>query len=384
MNDSGSFGVNVIGFISGALALGTAGRATVRSLVQSNVPTRIVDVTLPGRSQADTTWMHLAADPNALPHPVNIWYMKPVEAASVRQQAPAIAAGRFNVIVPFWELPAPLPEWAALLIDFDLVLACSHFIASSLSLLTDVPLRHYPTGCETHANADRAQIRKKYGIKPDAFVFYTTFDLNSCIDRKNPMGALQAFRAAFGERDDVGIVFKMNGSLASPAALNFREMLSRVPQATVIESYLSYDEVLAITESCDAFVSLHRAEGLGYGPMEAMSLGKPVIATAFSGNMDYMDESNSLPVRYSLTPVRSRFQEYMKVPTLWAEPDVQHAAALMAAIVEDPQLARRIGEQGRSAIEARNAQFFSGGSVPMLRGAFEAWKFQRGAFVLPR
>ena len=87
--------------------------------------------------------------------------------------------------------------------------------------------------------------------------------------------------------------------------------------------------------SCDAYVSLHRSEGIGLTIAEAMGLGKPVIATGWSGNTDFMDVSNAFPVGYRLVELEENVGPY-HAGEVWAEPSVEHAAELMRFVVDHP------------------------------------------------
>jgi glycosyltransferase involved in cell wall biosynthesis len=94
---------------------------------------------------------------------------------------------------------------------------------------------------------------------------------------------------------------------------------------------------------------LHRAEGYGLVIAEAMSLGVPVVATGYSGNMDFMDTDCALVVSYHLVPVGDRYP-YASAGAVWAEPDVAMAAAFLRRLSEDAQYRSDIGERGRRRI----------------------------------
>ena len=68
---------------------------------------------------------------------------------------------------------------------------------------------------------------------------------------------------------------------------------------------MSVSENDALIAACDSYVSLHRSKGFGLTAAEAMALGKPVIATGYSGNLDYMTPKNSYLVDFELTPIGS-------------------------------------------------------------------------------
>ena len=374
--------INVIGYISGGLGLGTAARATIRSLVDAGIPVATVDIELADkRSYTDSRWSHLNVQPAELSYPINLWHMNPLDARAIRERFPEMEQGRFNAIVPFWELSRPPLDWLAAFASYEMVLAPSRFIEGVISSDTSTNVRYYPIGMEPVQSSIQGDTRVRFGIPGDVFCFYTAFDLNSSIHRKNPMGAVRAFSLAFGTRKDVALVIKINGALADPRARDLRELLARTKNAVVIETYLSYDDNIAVIAACDAYVSLHRAEGFGYGPFEAMTLGKPVVATGWSGNMDYMDETNSLPVQYVLTPVSTLLRDYAQTrfdhTAYWAEPDIHHAATLMIRVVSDATFAANIGQRAQARAAQRNTDFLAGKSIEVLLSAYGANQFAR-------
>jgi glycosyltransferase involved in cell wall biosynthesis len=117
----------------------------------------------------------------------------------------------------------------------------------------------------------------------------------------------------------------------------------------VIDRLLSRDELTSLIDACDCFVSLHRSEGFGLGPAEAMSLGKPAIITNWSGNTDYMTADNCIAIDYELVKLGRDYGPY-KASQHWAEPDLAQAAHWMKRIVAEPELAKTIGRRGRETI----------------------------------
>jgi glycosyltransferase involved in cell wall biosynthesis len=100
---------------------------------------------------------------------------------------------------------------------------------------------------------------------------------------------------------------------------------------------------------CDAYVSLHRSEGFGLTLTEAMNMGKPVIATAYSGNMDFMTASNSFPVKYRLVEIEKNHGPYTK-GCEWAEPDLDHAAELMRYVYLHRDHAAEVGKRAQQDV----------------------------------
>jgi hypothetical protein len=80
-----------------------------------------------------------------------------------------------------------------------------------------------------------------------------------------------------------------------------------------------------------------------------MYLRKPVIATGYSGNMDYMNINNSFPVKYNLIEIREDIGPYKK-GNVWADPDIDHAVELMQLVYHDRELAMKVGKLGAEEI----------------------------------
>ena len=172
----------------------------------------------------------------------------------------------------------------------------------------------------------------------------------SVMERKNPLGLIRAFKAAFRNDESVRLVLKTSFGDRHPAQL--QELLDAAGggNITVINEVYSPDEVLSLMEACDAYVSLHRSEGLGLTMAEAMLMGKPVIATNFSGNVDFMDDSNSLLVPYELVKLGRPIPPY-DANLEWAEPSIEHAAGLMRRVYENQPWAREVGARGKASAE---------------------------------
>jgi hypothetical protein len=102
--------------------------------------------------------------------------------------------------------------------------------------------------------------------------------------------------------------------------------------------------------ACDAYVSLHRSEGAGLPLAEAMALGRPVIATGWSGNMDFMNVANSFPVRYDLVELEENAGPY-RAGINWAEPSITHAAELMRFVFENREEAELRGQAAKLEME---------------------------------
>jgi glycosyltransferase involved in cell wall biosynthesis len=190
-------------------------------------------------------------------------------------------------------------------------------------------------------------------LPEDRYLFLAMFDTNSVLQRKNPLGVLRAFKTAFPNSDNsVALVMKFNNpDYRQPLLQSVREEMAGREDVFMIDRIMPRNEVTSLIESCDCFVSLHRSEGFGLGPAEAMSLAKPAIITNWSGSVDYMTADNSIAIDYELVKLGQDYGPY-KAHQTWAEPDVDQAAYWMKKIALEPELGRRLGQRAQETIEA--------------------------------
>ena len=193
--------------------------------------------------------------------------------------------------------------------------------------------------------------RASFGLAADECVFLTTFDSFSFIERKNPLAVLAAFQQAFpaGAGDRVRLILKTQNRTRVNDLHQVRiwqdidEVVRRDPRITIVDETLGYRHLLGLKTMCDCYVSLHRSEGWGFGLIEAMQLEKPVIATAYSGNMDFCRPDNCYLVEFDLiTPIPSEYI-YVERGSLWADPSVASAAAHMRDVYLRPEQAKARG-----------------------------------------
>jgi glycosyltransferase involved in cell wall biosynthesis len=357
--------VRVVGYLSSAFGLGIAAGNTVRVLRDSGRDVAVVDIDPgSGRFGRDTVWASLEAPERASgPAAIDVFHMNPPEVPALHEQwrRRVDSTADFIACVPFWELPVLPAPWAPVLNCFDLVLAPTEFVRDACEAAITRPVLHYPQAI--FIPDDIEPDRERFGLPAEATAFLVAFDVESDMSRKNPFAAIEAFRRAFGEACDALLVVKVNASQLGGAQQAQLDRLAAavdgLPNVRLIQSNLSYRDVLALYASCDALVSLHRSEGLGLHLMEAMSLGRVVVATGWSGNMDFMGEGDSCLVPYSLVPVESTHSAYApevgREGQVWADPDVEAAAAIMCRLHEDPEWRRMVGDRAAASMRRRRA-----------------------------
>jgi glycosyltransferase involved in cell wall biosynthesis len=189
-----------------------------------------------------------------------------------------------------------------------------------------------------------------YGLDPERFSFLYVFDANSSIERKNPEAAIRAFSIAFSTDEPVTLLVK----ISNPDGLEHRQRLQKMVETAaktgldirfVLEDIPRRD-ILGLISATDCYVSLHRAEGFSYTCAEAMAYGKPVIATNYSGNLQFMDHENSYLVDFEEVEVAVPEGPFQR-GSVWAEANVEQAAMFMRDIYSDIEAARIIGDRAR-------------------------------------
>ena len=260
-------------------------------------------------------------------------------------------AGMRTVGYLAWELSRFPAEWRHAFSFYDEVWAATDFAYDSFVSASKKPVVKVPLGVEA-PKINEGLSRSHFNLPESAYIFYFGFDFRSFVARKNPYAAIAAFKAAFPDpRSGVILLLKTLGGQDRPQELKkLKEYVGLEKRVIIQDVEYSAVEMASLINLCNCYVSLHRSEGFGRGPAEAMLLNKPVIATAYSGNMDYMDDKNSCLVEYKLIPVQPG--EYPGFENqVWADPSVDHAAYWMGRIAGDSALATSLGDQARLTIE---------------------------------
>ena len=343
-------GVNYIGYLRAEMGVGEAARGYVRALRARGMPISYIDVSeLTAYRQQDRSLGDFPISDDPAPYAVNIIHVNADQLPHVRDQlGPMLFDARYNIGIWAWESLLFPEEWYDRFALLDEIWVGSSFMADAIGRVAPVPVITMPHVVEVpDCPADRAA----FGLDPREFVFLFMFDFHSFVRRKNPEAVIAAFCRAFAPDEPVRLLVKsMHGDRFPEAFQALRDQAGSA-RVTFRDETLDGDDRYSLLASCDAFVSLHRAEGFGLGLAEAMALGKPVIATGWSGNMDFMNVANSLLVSHALQPLEQDAGPYA-AGTLWAEPEIADAARLMRRLVEQPELGRVVGERARRDIQA--------------------------------
>lgn len=348
--------VTVVGYIRAATGMGEVARGSITALQQTGHPVCYIDVEpVPTLVEADLP----ANSASVSGRSVNLLH---VNAANVQRTYRLMKRGFFtrkiNVGFWFWEMPTFPEKWYGAFSLFDEIWVSSGYTQAALAAIAPVPV--VPMRVLVQPAPPANITRTELGLPPDRYIFLFSCDVCSILERKNPLAVIRAFQQAFGS-PDLGplLVLKLNNrDLAAGQEHEFglcpgyMEELSAQVEAVngiLLDHRGDRATTSALMAACDCYVSLHRCEGFGLTMAEAMYFGKPCIATAYSGNMDFMTPSNSYLVGYRLIPLQRHWGPY-EAGDQWAEPDVDQASALMRQVVARPEEAAGRGRRGAEDI----------------------------------
>jgi hypothetical protein len=360
-------GVNLVGVLSSGTGIGAAGRASLAVLDRQAIPHAAVDIgagNLAVREHLAETTPRLASLAD-MPFGATVIQMNPdmfdVLVLRWARRLGYDMAPTVNAIVPFWELPTLPSAWTPPLLSFDVALAPSLFVREAIERSLPEQMRpvvlDYPQAVQPPDGVvpDR---ERWLGARAQTLAILCTFDVLSDIERKNPWASVGAFQKAFAGSDDATLVIKVNNA-RSPAhgdqVARLNMLVAEDRRILLVDEFLDRADLWGLYVSTDVYLSLHRSEGLGLGLMEAMAVGKPVVATAWSGNADFMDESNSMPVPFRLVPVSEVTHASYRGETAqkWADPDVGAAASAIRALADDHGLRTRLGNRAAESMRMR-------------------------------
>jgi glycosyltransferase involved in cell wall biosynthesis len=329
-------GVGELGRLA-ALAVERAGIATSTYVDTHSVSRQAHPYAAGGSASLDVNLVCVNAD--ELPH-------------FARRVGPRFFEGRYTIGLWAWELEELPRRFEPSFAFLDEVWGISDFTRDAIAAISPKPVYSFPLPI-LEPKVSVGIGRSELGL-PEAFTFLFCFDMMSIVERKNPFGLIEAFSRAFEPGEGPVLVVKaVNTELKQPDLERLKWVAAKRPDVVVLDRYLSSDHNRFLMASCDCYVSLHRSEGFGLTMSEAMALGKPVIATAYSGNMGFMSDETAYLVPWAPGEVPVANDPYPH-HARWAEPDLDSAASLMRHVYEHPEEASAKGELSRADVLANH------------------------------
>jgi glycosyltransferase involved in cell wall biosynthesis len=334
----------VAGFLHSGLGIGEAARLEVLALREAGMALQIRDIS-DIHSIRDLTEGRFTNTPEPSPFGLLLLHVNAPEAAlALHALGPELTRHRPVVGIWAWELPRIPPDWLRACRYLDELWVPSGYVGEAFEGKCPVPLRVVPHPVMAPVLSGLG--REDFDLPQEPCLFLALADGRSDVERKNLLGTAAAFRRAFGDSLDVRLVFKVHHlAVGDPSSRAILRVAEESPNITLLDVLLPRTSMGDLLHCADVVVSLHRAEGFGLPLAEAMLLEKPVIATGFSGNMQFMTSDSAALVGFRMVPIRGvqRFYRGVGRDLRWADPDLDEAGAWMRRLAASPGLRRELG-----------------------------------------
>jgi glycosyltransferase involved in cell wall biosynthesis len=341
-----AFGINFIGYSKGELGLGQAMRSMAFATKAALIP--LVVRQFKARITNKQSNNELDEDIcDRCKYPINLICVNPdmLYRLPVWLTYPEWTKA-YNIGYWFWELENFPQAWKYATHMVDEIWVATEFIAQAMrksgKKVVKIP---FPL----EFNLPPENMNKDYfGLNSNVFTFLFSFDFNSVLARKNPEAAIKAFKQAFPKDDySARLILKtMNGEHYPKLREALEILIDYDDRIEIRDQHITQDEMRGLINAADCFISLHRAEGLGLGLAEAMYLGKPTIATGYSGNTEFMNSTNSMLVPYILVPIPKGAYPNRE-NQMWAEPDIEAAAEKMLEMLNNNSLREQLSKNAK-------------------------------------
>ena len=347
-------GVNVFADVRATTGLSESARRHVHALAETGIDLTFTEFNTRAPNRSVQVPRSLADLRRGKEFPADLWLVNVNEF----QLIPEHALDRYTIALWAWELPA-MPVYAlAQLPRIDELWVLSSFVADACRTATDLPITVVPS--VVPQRPDITGDRARFGLPDDGLIVLFTFSASSSDARKNPWAVIEAFRRAF-QPDEQGttahLVIKANDLDRFPElATHLMQAIASV-NGTLLSRQMSRADMDCLLATCDIYASLHRSEGFGLGMAEAMAMGKPVIATGYGGNVDFMPPGSAALVGYDIRPIThqdhrfaAEFGDWYTAGQLWAEPNVDQAARWLRWLAGSEKRRRAMGIRAAEAV----------------------------------
>jgi glycosyltransferase involved in cell wall biosynthesis len=341
--------LRVVGYLHAESGVGESARCCLRSSLAAGIETAMHDFRTGNVSRMEAT---LPTGTTAFDGPsINVLHVNADQTSVANGALPEIfAPENYNIGFWHWETPDFPEEFDSSFEFLDEIWTSSSFCFEAISARSPVPVTLIPHSILLPEGS--GMTRSDFGLREDSFLVLAMFDTMSISGRKNPQAAIAAFLRAkeLGLQEAQLVVKIINEDHDVTVFEELGKLAERQADITLIQGYLHRDDVVSLYKATDAFLSLHRSEGFGLCLAEIMSLGKSVIATGWSGNMDFMNAQNSYPVRHTIQRNDAPLGSYPAGST-WAEPDIEHAARCILEAASKHQKAAAIKAAAKRDIQ---------------------------------
>lgn len=357
LNPSADNSVIIIGEFSKPSGLGEGARIMIQALIKNKIPVYQLDIDL--YSYSLLKYREAYKILSAHPHATLILHINAPQIPFVLLNLPRSLLKNRKIIGYWaWELLILPKEWK---IGFQFVHEIwvpSLFVAHAIKPWANKynkPVKIIPHPIAEQSDSLSIPIsREKLGLPSNLFIVLTSFNLASSFARKNPIGAIQAFKNACQTIPQGKICLVLKMTHIEHYQNDFKQIIQAVdndPTILIYTKHLNREENKALTFHADIILSLHRSEGFGLVPAEAMLQGKPVIATNWSATTEFLDKSCGMPIDYSLIPANDPRMVYQIKNAYWADPNYNIAAKAINTLFYNENYRMTLGHLAQKKIK---------------------------------
>jgi len=338
-------GVNLLGYFASEKGVGEGVRSNLRIIQATGLPYILNNWIDSGSSNIESVFEKTATDN---PYVINLMTLNADGLQAFGRNHLDYLAGHCNIGYWAWELSDFPHEWDTAFGYADEIWTPSKFTCAAVAGSSPVPVTVVPHSLLT-TDFDVAPNRSAFDLDPDVFLFLFIFDFHSFLERKNPLGLIHAYKNAFGDRKDVQLLIKSSHSAEHKDELALLQDAAKGSNVKILDVVLTREAKQQLIMTADCYISLHRSEGFGLTLAESMICGKPVIATAYSGNVDFMSDADSFLVPYRMVALDRTHGPY-KAGYQWADPDLDYAVDFMRYVESHRQAAARVGLRAKARV----------------------------------
>lgn len=342
-------GVNILGYINKQFGLGEGVRSNIRSIAAANIPYVLND--FKGQIPKDILDekrqdIDLSEDN---PYAINLIQINVDNFDKVlSSNDKSYFSGKYNIGFWAWELENFPPYFQHYVNFLDEIWVPSNFCQNAIAQVSSKPVLKFMHSIDI---PEIDFTRADFGLPEDKLIYFSIFDYHGTVQRKNPYATIEAFEKAFGKDSSEAIlVIKTSLGVYFPEVKKeLKEYIKGKSAIYLIEDILPREKLYGLMSVCDVYVSLHRSEGFGLTMAETMGLGKPVIATAYSANTEFMDNDNSILIPYTLIPT-NRDYIYSEIDNVWADVNIDEASKAMLFLAKNPKERVAMGDRAKKHI----------------------------------
>lgn len=346
-------GLNIIGYIDSMSGLGEAVRSNILAAKKHGIPLNLINY---DKIKKNINYEY------SFDYSINLVQISLKDLKSFFGRInPNIFKERYTILYLVWESEYIAPELEDRLNLFNEIWTTSKYCKSIFQKKYKNPIIIIPHPVEVNIEPIHNPNTLQF-FNEKKFSFLFIFNYHSSIERKNPFFLIEAFKAAFKNNDNVELVIKtVNADSHIKSKKRLQQCASNSKNIKIYDVKLDKNSLNQLINTCDAYVSMHHSEGFGLTLAEAMYLGKPTIATNYSGNTEFMNHDNSYLIDYQIGLIEEPDSNFC-AKTIWANPILDDAVEKLIEVYENSNL-RKFKTQNASRYIKDKLSFYSIGKI---------------------